>query len=129
MFSRLKLYTVHTQLARDASSDRPLFVREGFSLPAFALTVFWALYHRCWRFAAIIMLAEIAIYASVYAGFANQASFTLAQFFLQVLIGYHAHDFLRARLARAGYALQDIASGESMLRAEQRYFDRLLAHI
>jgi bacteriorhodopsin len=127
MFHSLKIFTVHIKPGRDDAAHTPQFVREGFNIFAFAFTILWALYHRVWRLAGIIMLTNIALALLAQQGFLHQASFAVAQLAVNLLIGFHANDFHRAQLARRGYVLSDITTGDSLLRAEQRYFDRLVA--
>jgi len=127
MFSGLKLYTIHTKPASDATLDRPLFIREGFNFFAFLFTFVWALYHRCYTFAAIIFSANVTAAIAFQSALINEPQLVLLQFTIQILAGMHANDVWRARLARRGYIFQDISSGSSLLSAEQRYFDRLVA--
>jgi hypothetical protein len=42
-------------------------------------------------------------------------------------VGFQGTDWQRARLKRRGYVTADITTGDSQLRAEQRYFDRYFA--
>lgn len=129
MFHSLKLYTVHFKPgSRRHPIDRPIFLREGFNWLAFLFTFLWAAYHRLWLFFAVILLANAVIFSAMEYGLLDEISGGMVQFALQVLIGYHANDVLRAKLKRQGFIFQDITSGESYLAAEQRYFDRLVAH-
>lgn len=127
MFHGMKLYTVHTKPGSDYTLDKPVFLREGFNWMAFLLTFLWAGYHRLWRFALAIFLANVAIALSVRYGVLTQFSGGIVQFAVQILVGFQANDALRARMQKKGYIFQDITSGESLLTAEQRYFDRLVA--
>lgn len=127
MFNALKLYTIHTKQGSDATLDKPIFIREGFNFFAFVFTFFWALYQRLWGFALVFFLANVGIVFAIRFGLLNDVSATIVQIALQVMAGFQANDFLRAKLSKKGYIFQDITSGDSLLRAEQRYFDRLVA--
>ncbi len=127
MFNGLKLYTVHTKSGSDHTLDRPVFLREGFNLYAFVLTFIWAFYQRLWLFGAVIFVAQMLAGAALSFGVLNQFSVMLVQFALQIMVGFCANDALRNRMQKQGYIFQDITSGDSLLRAEQRYFDRLVS--
>ncbi|MDX2074146.1 MAG: DUF2628 domain-containing protein [Alphaproteobacteria bacterium] len=127
MFHGLKLYTVHTKPGSDHSLTKPVFLREGFNWPAFLFTFLWALYERLWLLALVILAANFAIAAGLRTGLIDQMSGTIILLALQVIVGFSGNDALRKRMRKQGYIFQDIASGDSLLRAEQRYFDRLVA--
>lgn len=127
MFSGLKLYTVHTKAGSDHTLDRPVFLREGFNLYAFVFTFLWAFYQRLWLFGVVIFAAQMLAGAALSLGLLDQISVMLVQFALQIMVGFCANDALRKHMQKRGYIFQDITSGDSLLRAEQRYFDRLVA--
>jgi hypothetical protein len=58
----------------------------------------------------------------------TMTSGALVQLALNLMIGFHANDWLRARLSRRGYIMADISAADTLLRAEQRYFERYLAN-
>ncbi len=125
MFNRLKLYTVHVKASGSNTLESPVFVREGFSMYAFIFTILWALYNRCYYFSALVLAVNIAIVLAVELHVMSDAAATITQIAVQFLIGAHANDVLRDRLRRNGYIVQDIAAADSLLRAQQRYFDRI----
>ncbi len=129
MFNGLKLYTVHNQQGGRDALENPVFLREGFNWAAFLFTFIWALYQRLWSLALAIFVANIAVVSLVKYGLLNEFSGGVVQLALQIIVGFHANDFLRARMKSSGYIFQDIVSGDSLLRAKQRYFDRLAAEI
>ncbi len=125
MFNRLKLYTVHTKASGSDALENPVFVREGYNIYAFIFTILWALYNRCYYFAVLILAVNIAIVLAVELHVMGDAAATVTQIAIQFLIGAHANDVLRDRLRRRGYIVQDITGADSLLRAQQRYFDRI----
>ncbi len=127
MFSQMKLYTVHVRPGAASAYERPIFVREGFNLYAFIFTMFWALYHRLWMPALGIFLVNAALMAMAKGQWFGMEGISIMQLGCNVLIGFHANDWLRVRLMKRGYIMADITAGDSLLRAEQRYFERLLA--
>jgi hypothetical protein len=127
MFHGMKLYTVHTKSGSDITLDKPIFLREGFNWLAFLFTFIWALYQRLWVFAIVIVAANILVMTALKYGYISPFPAALVQFAMQFVVGFHANDFLRQRMQKQGYIFQDITSGDSLLRAEQRYFDRLVS--
>lgn len=126
LLSGLKIYTVHVRAGSQHALEKPLFLREGFNYWAFALTGFWALYHRLW-----LPLLGIIICNILMVELGNQhivSSFTLGvlQLAVNLLVGFMANDWRRAKLSRQGYLFADITTGDSLLRAERRYFERYL---
>jgi hypothetical protein len=127
MFHQLKIYTVHIKSGSNYQLERPLFLREGFNWGAFMFTFLWAFYHRLWAFGILVLAANVVIGACAAEGIITPVASGLTQFAFQILIGFNANDALRIRLAKRGFVMSDITSGDSLLRAEQRYFDRLVA--
>ncbi len=123
----LKIYTAHVKPGTANAAEKPIFVREGFNLFAFALTVLWALYHRLWIPALFIALFNGTIMLLDKERVLSSVGVGVIQIGVNILIGFHANDWLRAGLTRRGYIFADVVTGDSLLRAEQRYFERYLA--
>ncbi len=123
----MKIYTVHVKPGVAHAQDKPIFLREGFNWMAFVFIGFWALYHRLWWQALAIVAFNIFIISLGEQHALSIESVNAIQLGLHVLVGYLANDWLRAKLQRRGYAMSDITAADSLLRAEQRYFERYLA--
>ena len=125
MFARMKIYTVYTHPDKDID-QKPVFVREGFSFGAFVFGALWALYHRLWLVFLLIVAVDVAL------GYVSQMHLLLKptvvaiQFGFSLMVGYMGNDWIRARLLRSEFELVDITVSDSLLRAEQRYFERAL---
>lgn len=126
MFHGMKLYTIHIKPGSDITLDKPVFLREGFNWWAFLFTFLWALYKKLWLFGIAIFLANVAIMLVIETGIIGEYAGAAMQFAVQIFVGFSANDALRKRMQKDGYIFQDITSGDSLLRAEQRYFDRLV---
>lgn len=127
MFGGMKIYTVHAKPDMVNAAEKPKFVREGFNLFAFLFTGLWTLYHRLWWPTAILVAVNVALIALGKRHLFPAETLTIIQVAVQILVGYMANDWLRAKLQRRGYVIVDIVAADSELRAEQRYFDRYLA--
>lgn len=127
MFGGMRIYTVHINPDELSASQKPIFIREGFNIYAFLLGGFWALYHRLWRILALILAVNGALIIAGEQHVVSAISISIIQLGVNVFIGLQANDWLRMGLSRRGYILADIAVSDSLLRAEQRYFERYLA--
>jgi hypothetical protein len=123
----MKIYTVHVKPGTSVAERPPVFVKEGFNFFAFLFHFFWALYQRLWLPALGIFFVNVLLVLLVREHIVSANGMTALQLGFQFLVGAHGNDWVRARLSREDYVLADIAAGDSMLRAEQRYFERLLA--
>ena len=125
IFGGMKLYTVHIKPGVEAQQNA-VFVREGFNPYAFILSIFWAIYHRLWKPVIIILVFEMALMSLRASGFSLVSAAAMDLGF-HVILGFMANDWIRAKLTDKGYILADISAGDTRLRAEQRYFERVLA--
>jgi hypothetical protein len=125
MFDRTKIYTVQLK-PQDGLHAKPEFIREGFNIYAFALTGVWALYHRLWQPLLMIVLFNVVISYMQYVHLILPTSFMFIQLGFNLLVGFHANDWLRAQLTKKGYVIADVAVANNVLRAQQRYFERSL---
>lgn len=127
LLRRMTLYTVHIRPGDSLLNQRPLFVKEGFNFVAFLVPFFWALYQRLWAVAIAIAAADIALVFMGQAQWLGAPSVLVLNLAINVAAGFSGNDWLRSRLARQGYLLADIAVADSLLHAQQRYFDRSLS--
>lgn len=123
----MKIYTVHAKPDNKGSYEKPILLREGFNIYAFLFTFLWALYHRLWLVAAVIFCVNTAFVFLNEMHYLSPAHTSIIQLAVNILIGFHANDWLRSALTRRGYIMADIAASDSQLRAEQRYFERYIA--
>jgi len=124
----IDIYTVHVAPAADGAfpahrQAEAVFVREGFSWPAFFFQPLWALYHRLW-FVALLLLAALVLVGLVgeALGLSGQAA-SLLNLVAALFIGAEANDWRRNAAIRRGYEIRGIVAGETLEDAERRYFD------
>jgi hypothetical protein len=125
MFRHLHIYTVHTKPTQPLKDMLPVFVREGFNWYAFLFTFFWALYNRLWLVSTLVLSFNILVGVLQEAGMLTEGSGVVVLIASQVIMGFEGNDWLRGKLARRGYITAGIISGDSLLRAQQRFFDQL----
>tara|TARA_B100001123_G_scaffold234431_1_gene263060 strand:- start:548 stop:952 length:405 start_codon:yes stop_codon:yes gene_type:complete len=122
-FFGLRIYSVHFKPEAGIQPERIRFVSEGFNFYAFAFTIFWALFNRCWSLVVILAVVNALLALAFYGLDLHQATLNICQLGINLWTGFHGNDFLRKRLDREGYLLYALVSGENEIRAEQRFFD------
>ena len=119
----MKTYTVHLR-RHGLDPDRDVvLVKEGFCWPAFFLSILWALWHRLWLAAALILAANIVLGIGIYFLRPDPVTQTAVALGIAAIIGYLANDYRQARLAQLGYAVDGVVSGLNKEHALRRYLD------
>lgn len=126
MFKGMKIYTVHIKPGMAAAQQRPVFIKEGFNFWAFLLTLLWTLYNRLWLASLLLFAFNVVLFIMLKNHMLSMYSVGAINFGFHLIIGFLANDWLRAKLARRGYIMADISASDTLLRAEQRYFERVL---
>jgi len=120
----MKLYAVHLR-RHGLDPDRDVVVvKEGFCWPAFLFSFLWALWHRLWLAAALILLAEGALSLAVYLTRPDPASQAVLSLALAVIIGFVAADVRQYTLSRRGFAFSGVVAGDDPDQAYHRYLVR-----
>ena len=120
------VYTVHIDPSLPHPYEEAQFVEEGFNWRAFLFSAIWALYNRLWLFFAILICVSCLIIAFSWHGI-SVMGIIFIQFAWHLFVGYTGNDWLRAKFKSKGFITADIVTGDSLLRAEQRFFDRYFA--
>lgn len=123
----LKIYTVHLKPGQSQLEQKPIFVHEGFNIKAFILVIFWTLYHRLWLASFLLIVVNTVLIGMRDMHILSDVGVFIMQFGVQIITGFLANDWYRHKLDRQGYIIADISAADSLLRAEQRYFERTLA--
>jgi hypothetical protein len=119
----MRLFAVHLRRYRlDPYRDMEL-VEEGFCWPAFFFSVFWALWHRLWLAAAILLGIHLAMGLLVALAGPDSLSQTVISFGLAAIVGFIANDLRGWTLKRRGFAIAAVVSGKDRDAAEQRFLE------
>ena len=103
-------------------AERTLFVREGFSLPAFVFGPLFLVYRRLWRATAVWLLAAVA-FSVLTRVLALPIPVALMLFLvLAVLVGLEANEARRQALGRRGYIGSALVTGSTRTMAERTFF-------
>ena len=97
--------------------DRAVFVKQGFSWPAFLFTFAWALWHRLWAAVAFIIVFLAAI--GTILGGISATGLTLV---VMLAAGCWGSDLRNRALLARGYREDQLVHGQRLEDAELRYF-------
>lgn len=126
LFPKTHIYTVHINPSQTQAVEKAVFVREGFNLMAFIFGALWALYHRMgWETAFIAIVVALFMVAGKQQ-LLDEISLNILKMVFYFIIGLQANDLRRNALSRKGYIMSEVVVSDNELRAQQRYFDRVL---
>ncbi len=118
----MRLYTVHVRRhGPDADSDLVL-IKEGFCWPAFFLGPLWALWHRLWLAALVLLVADLGLSGTALLLRLDGLSQGAVSVGFAAIVGFVANDFRRRRLERRHFTLA-VVSAAGREAAERRFLD------
>jgi hypothetical protein len=120
--SRSRLYTVHVRAWAHSADRDAVVLREGFAWGAFVFSVAWALWHRLWFWALIVLgLSAALAVAGELVGLDPLTDSAIGLAFA-LLVGWHANDWRRQALERQGYVSAGVVAAPNLIEAERRFF-------
>jgi hypothetical protein len=126
----MAVYTVHEPPRRHddalAHTERFVFVRDGFSWPAFLIAPLWMLRHRLWL-ALIVYLVVVAALGAAFRALGAGDALGAVSFLVALLVGFEASSLRRYGLARRGWTNIGVVVGDDLESAERRFFDAWVA--
>jgi hypothetical protein len=109
------------ELDGQRDDDKTAFVRDGFALLAFILTVPWLLVQRLWFEAAVVFGSMVVISGvGTYAGHEDMAGFITA--LLSLLVGFEGNNWRAAALERRGFGRLGVVDARNADDAETAWF-------
>jgi hypothetical protein len=116
----MKIFTAHRP--PQASQEEAVFIKEGFSWPAFFFSVIWLVLKRLWL-PLILYLLAIALLVALAAQLSLSDSFVLiAALALNLLLGMEGNERRRRAMARRGFIEEGPFIGKDVQEAELKYF-------
>lgn len=103
--------------------ETAIFVKEGFSWPAFFFPLIWLLYKRMWIVLAFYVVATTAMAILAETTPVSDDAVFLCNLAVSLILGLEGNDLYRWTLARRRYREQAVVIGSNQVTAEQRYFD------
>jgi hypothetical protein len=118
----MRIYTYHMKPGATALVDA-VAVREGFSWAAFVFGFLWALYHRLWLVAVVVLAVPVLVRYAVDNGWLEPAIASTVLLLFGFYVGCSGNDWRRESLERRGYVLAGITSARDLAEADRRFFD------
>lgn len=126
----MPVYTVHAPLASGAdlrSTDRFVFVRDGFHLWAAVLGVLWLAWHRLWLALLGWIILTVALDTILLKLGVGRGTVALADLLLAILLGLEASSLERWSYSRGKWRQLDVVVADDLDAAERRFFERWAA--
>jgi|SRR5579883_317583 hypothetical protein len=123
----MPVYTVHAPGAGGAdlrSTDRFVFVRDGFRFWAFLFGPLWLAAHRLWLALIGWIIAVIALDLVLRQLGAGSSAILFADIVVALLMGFEAASLQRWTLSRNRWPQLDVVIADDEEAAERRFFDR-----
>jgi len=128
----MAVYTVHAPASYGVdvrtTSDRLVFVRDGFYVWAFVFSFVWLIWHRLWLALfgyVVISIASNIVLRSFGLDFGARAFVAVI---IALLIGLEAGSLRRWKLSRRKWRQLDVVVAKNEEEAERRFFDRWTEH-
>jgi hypothetical protein len=123
----MPVYTVHAPGAGGAdlrSTDRFVFVRDGFHFWAALFGPLWLITHRLWLALIGWIIAVIALELALRRLGVGSAAMVFADIIVAVLMGFEAASLQRWTLSRNQWSQLDVVIADDEEAAERHFFDR-----
>ena len=123
----MPVYTVHAPSAHGAdlrSTDRFVFVRDGFHFWAMVLGPLWLLWNRLWLAAIGWVIVTMALELSLAGLGAGPVTIWSAGALVALLMGFEGASLQRWTLSRRNWRQLDTIVADDGEAAERRFFDR-----
>jgi len=123
----MPVYTVHAPGAGGAdlrSTDRFVFVRDGFHFWAAVFGPLWLIAHRLWLALLGWIIVVIALDLALKRLGVGSAAILFAEIIVALLLGFEAASLERWTLSRNRWRQLDVVVADDEEAAERRFFDR-----
>jgi len=120
----MHIYSLYVNSKRDNVS--PVIIREGFSWSATLFGFIWALYHKMWHVAAIMIFIHIVLIGMEEITHYN--FILLIQILTIEVFGFFATDLQEFTLQKKNYQLKEIVFASSRMEAEMKFLIKTRNH-
>ncbi|MCC0016037.1 MAG: DUF2628 domain-containing protein [Rhodobiaceae bacterium] len=125
------VYTAHAPTGTRPRSlrdgDAVVFVKDGFSLAAMLVPLFWLLAHRCWWHSLAVLAGAVALGLLVRFHPQYDGAATIVGLLASLLVGLEANGWRRWSLSQRGHDMLGVCSGRDRQECERRFFESWLA--
>jgi hypothetical protein len=123
----MAIFTVHippTAAGARPEPERIVFLRDGFSWPAFFFGPFWLVWRRAWLAAGLWTLLLVIVALIAWKLRVPRDAMSWAGLALAAWLGFEGVRLVAWSLARRGYVERDIVVGDDVEEAEEVFFHR-----
>lgn len=114
----MNIYCIYNDSSK--ISPKPIIVKQGFSFYASVLNFLWAIYHRMWILAILVIAFRILI-----APFEKLAFYYIFDTSVLFIFGFFADDFRHYYASKSGLHLDEIIGASNEEEAELLYYKKL----
>jgi hypothetical protein len=116
----MRYYSVHAPLGEPVSPERFVFVKDGFSWPAFFVPVLWMLWQRLWL--ALVWYVVFLLSVAWIGRLVSQDLATIVALLGAVLLALEANNIRRIALESRDWEEIGTSFGKNISEAEARFF-------
>lgn len=117
----MRVYTVYQPPVVEPD-DEPILIKEGFAWWALVVPLLWALYHRVWSMALVVLLVGAGLEVGLTVAGVDPLGHFIASAGLSWLFASIANDWRRRALERRGYHMAGVVAAGDRASAELRWF-------
>ena len=120
----MKFFAIYMKTDANAPLETVTCISSRFSFMAGIFQGFWALYHRIWWLAALLISIEILLgYARSEQIIATNA-LAIINMALFAIVGFSASDWQEANLKHKSYTFMDVVIARNDMEAKARFLDQ-----
>jgi len=119
----MRLYTVHHRRHGPDADSNLVLIKEGFCWPAFLFLPLWALWHRLWVVAVVLLGADLAVGGAALLLHLDALSRAAVALGFTVIVGFVANDVRRRALERRQFTFAAVVAGADRAAAERRLLE------
>lgn len=108
----------------DPAAEEIVFLRDGFSIPAFIFGPLWLVWNRAWLAAALWTAALVILGVGTALGVSNNAM-PIVSLAMAAALGFEGPRLLAWSLEQRGYFEQSVVQGDDLGEAEEVFFYNL----
>ncbi len=118
----MKFFAVYIKTDAEAPLETVKCVGTKFSFIAGIFQGFWALYHRIWWLAALLIAIEAMLGYARVEQWLDGGSIALVNLAIFAVVGFSANDWQEANLRHKGYTLMNVLVARNEMEAKARFF-------
>jgi len=116
----MRYYSVHAPLGEPPSPERFIFIKDGFSWPAFFVPSLWILWHRLWL--TLVWYVVFVLAVAWIGRLVSQDVASIVALLGTVLLALEANNIRRIALEKRDWEEIGASFGKNISEAEARFF-------